>query len=498
MTSRRHCLKTAAALGSSLALPALAHIDPPPAASAPTVPRPGAKPPRPATAATPAASAAASATTPTVAPLPAQPMRPWQNWSGLQRCEAAWLLPTSEEQLAASLPALKGPLRCVGAGHSFTALVPTPGTLISLDRLSGIVELDRAAMTVRVKAGTRLGALARELDAQGLALHNQPDIDVQTLAGALSTGTHGTGLTLPALHAEVQALRLLTAQGELKELSRLKNPELFDAARVSLGALGVITEYTLRVRPRYMLRRKVWLERTEALLERAPALAREHRHFELYVLPFTGYAAGISHVEVPEGKPDRPHSADEDVLADLQKLRDWLGRWPGLRRWAAAKLIDPAQTEHALDWSHKLLSTARPTRFNEAEVHLPREQGLACLREVVTQLEKRNDVFFPLEFRWVRADHAWLSPFFERDSCSVAVHAKAGEAHDYLLSEIGPIFRRHGGRPHWGKLHALTARELAALYPRFKDFQQLREQLDPQGRLLNAHLRQIFGGASHA
>ena len=496
MTSRRHCLKTAAALSGSLALPALAQTEAPSAAStasAAAARRPAARPSPPAAA--PATSASAA---PAVAPLSAQAPRPWQNWSGLQRCEAAWLLPTTEEQLAASLPTLKGPLRCVGAGHSFTALVPTPGTLISLDRLSGIAEIDKAAMTVRVKAGTRLGTLARELDAQGLALHNQPDIDVQTLAGALSTGTHGTGLTLPALHAEVQALRLLTPQGELKELSRLKDPELFDAARVSLGALGVITEYTLRVRPRYMLRRKVWLERTETLLERAPALAREHRHFELYVLPFTGYAAGITHVEAPEGKPERPHSADEDVLADLQKLRDWLGRWPQLRRWAAAKLIDPAQTEHALDWSYKLLSTARPTRFNETEYHLPREQGLACLREVVARLEQRNEVFFPLEFRWVRADHAWLSPFFERDSCSVAVHAKAGEAHGYLLGEIGPVFQRHGGRPHWGKLHGLTARELATLYPRFKDFQQVREQLDPRGRMLNAHLQQLFAGASHA
>lgn len=498
MTTRRHCLKTAAALSSSLALPALAQTEAVSAASAAAnaaaAPRPRApaRPPAPA----PAASVPTAAPAPAVPPLAAQPPRAWQNWSGLQRCEAAWLLPTSEEQLAASLPALKGPLRCVGAGHSFTALVPTSGTLISLDRLSGIVEVDKAAMTVRVKAGTRLGALARELDAQGLALHNQPDIDVQTLAGALSTGTHGTGLTLPALHAEIQALRLLTPQGEVKVISRLQNPELFDAARVSLGALGIITEYTLRVRPRYMLRRKVWLERTEALLERAPALAREHRHFELYVLPFTGYAAGITHIEVPEGKPERPHSADEDVLADLQKLRDWLGRWPQMRRWAASKLIDPAQTELAQDWSHKLLSTARPTRFNETEYHLPREQGLPCLRAVVAQLEKRNEVFFPLEFRWVRADHAWLSPFFERDSCSVAVHAKAGEAHDYLLSEIGPIFQRHGGRPHWGKLHTLTARELTALYPRFKDFQQLREQLDPQGRLLNAHLQQVFAGGA--
>jgi len=427
------------------------------------------------------------------APAPAA-VRPWQNWSGLQRCEPkAWLIPESEAQLQALLPGSQGTLRCVGAGHSFTALVPTDANLVSLDKLSGIVAVDKAAATVKVRAGTRLAQLARELDAHGLALHNQPDIDVQTLAGALATGTHGTGLTLPALHAEVQALRLVTPQGELRECSATQNAELFDAARVSLGALGVITEYTLRVRPRYMLRRKVWLERTEALLEKAPELARQHRHFELYVLPFTGYSAGILHDEVAGSTPERPHSADEDVLRDLRRLRDWLGRWPEMRRWAAAKLIDPAQVEHAQDWSHRLLSTVRPTRFNESEYHLPREAGIACLKDVLRTLEQRNEVFFPIEFRFIRADSAWLSPFFERDSCSVAAHAAAGEAHEYLIKELGPVFRRHGGRPHWGKLHDLDARQVAALYPRFADFQRLRQAIDPQGRMLNAHLAQLFG-----
>nr|WP_316643338.1 D-arabinono-1,4-lactone oxidase [uncultured Roseateles sp.] len=432
------------------------------------------------------------------APKPAGP-KPWQNWSGIQQCQARqWLMPADEAQLAEAIAGAPGPLRCVGAGHSFSALVPTDGTLISLDKLTGIIAIDKATSTVRVRAGTRLAQLARELHGQGLALHNQPDIDVQTLAGALATGTHGTGLTLPALHDEVQALRLVTPAGEVKEASRLLNPELFDAARVSLGSLGVITEYTLRVRPRHMLARRVWLEPTAGLLEKAPELARQHRHFEMYVLPFTGYSAGITHSEVAEGPAQHPGSADENVLRDLQRLRDWLGRWPDLRRWTAAKLIDPAQTEFAQDWSWRLLSTVRPTRFNESEYHLPREAGIACLKDILATLERRNDIFFPIEFRFIRGDGAWLSPFHGRDSCSVATHALQGEAYQYLIAELGPVFKRHGGRPHWGKLHDLNLKDLRTLYPRFADFQRVRESVDPQGRMLNAHLRQLFVGAANA
>ncbi|HEV6965318.1 MULTISPECIES: D-arabinono-1,4-lactone oxidase [Roseateles] len=456
MTARRDVLKGAAALGLASGLPGHAQPSPP------------------------------------AAPAP----RKWQNWSGSAQCQPnRWLLPADEGELARLLPQSPAPLRCVGAGHSFTALVPTAGSLLSLDRVSGLVSVDKARHLVRVRAGTRLGQLARLLDAQDLALHNQPDVDVQSLAGALATGTHGTGAELPALHAHVQGLRLVTPAGEVLEISRDRDPELLAAAQVSLGALGVISEFTLAVRPRFMLRRRLWVAPTDELLQQAPELASKHRHFEMFVLPFTGYAAAVTHDEVAPGAADVSKAPDEDVLADLRKLRDWLGRWPELRRWAAAKLVRRAAPENATDWSWRLLSTVRPTRFNESEYHLPREQGIACLREIVQTLERRNEVFFPIEFRHVKGDTAWLSPFHGRDSCSVACHAAHGEAYDYLVSELGPVFRRHAGRPHWGKLHDLGAAQLQALYPRFADFQALRRRLDPEGKMLNAHLGQLFGGA---
>lgn len=442
----------------------------------------------------------ASAPAPSTAPAitPQTPPARWQNWSGLQQCQPRRrFVPADEAELAQALrdaPAGTA-LRCVGAGHSFVPLVPTDQWLVSLDRLSGVAR-GPAEGTALVQGGTRLAVASRQLDALGLALPNLPDIDVQSYAGAISTGTHGTGRELPALHAEVQALRLVTARGDVLECSAAKNPALLAAARVSLGSLGVITQAQVRVVPAYDLHRRVWLEPAMQLLERAPELARQHRNFEFYYLPFTGYAAGITHDVDTSGTVLTAQAADEDILRDLRRLRDWLGFSPALRRKVAGWLIDPHQTEDARNRAWRLLATQRPTRFNESEYHVPAEAGVACVKEVIAALEKRNEVFFPLEFRYVAADDAWLSPFHQRASCSIAVHAAADEAHGYLLSEIGPIFRRHGGRPHWGKLHDLGAAELAALYPRFKDFLALRQELDPQGRFLNPHLRQLFGVAA--
>lgn len=418
----------------------------------------------------------------------------WSNWSGIESCKAAKLLaPSSEAQLAAAMSTAQWPVRVFGAGHSFTGLVPTTGTLISLDAMSGIVSHDVTASTVTVKAGTRLAQLSRELDAVGLGLHNLPDIDVQSLAGAMSTATHGTGAQLRALHAEVKSMRVVTSSGKIVEFDESKDRELLQAAQVSLGALGAVSEVCLHVRPAFRLERRVWLLPLEQLLAQAQALAEKHRHFEFYYLPFTGYAAAITHDITTNTTVEHPDGADEDMLRDLKRLRDWLQSMPSVRRWVAQKMIDPNQTMHAVDRSYKLLSTPRPTKFNETECHVPREMGIDCVKAIIQRLEQRNDVYFPLEFRFVKGDDAWLSPFYKRDSVSIAVHALQGEHYEYLVNELAPIFRRYNGRPHWGKLHGHVAQDFSALYPRWKDFLELRKQFDPDGRMLNPHLKRLFG-----
>lgn len=432
--------------------------------------------------AAPAASAASSAPP------------PWQNWSGVQRAQpSARPIPASEAELAALLARTRGEVRVAGAGHSFSALVPTTGTLVSLDRLSGIVRIDKAAMTATVHAGTRLGTLARALDAEGFALPNLPDIDAQTLAGAIATGTHGTGAQLPAVHDGVVGARLVRPDGQVVELAGTRDADALAAVRVSLGSLGVVSQITLRVVPAFNLRRKVWLQPIDDLLRDAPALAAKHRHFEMFILPFTGYGAAVMH-EVYEGNDMLlPSAAEDEMLADLRRLRDWLGRFPALRTWAAQRFIDPGQTEEARERAHRLLSTVRSSRFNETEWHVPAENGIACLRQVIDAIHQHNVAFYPIEFRWVRGDGAWLSPFHGRDSCSIALHAAAGESYDYLVQIGATLCQAHGGRPHWGKMHPLAASALAPLYPRWRDFLALRQSFDPQGRMLNDHLRSLFG-----
>lgn len=418
----------------------------------------------------------------------------WRNWSGIRHSyPTERLSPSTEEELAQILKTAPAPIRAVGAGHSFMPLVPTDGTLLSLDSMAGIVAVDGDEVTV--KAGTRLGDLGPLLAGHGRAMANLPDINKQSLGGALATATHGTGKALPALHGTVTALRLVTPEGMVIDCDATKNKDLFDAARVSLGSLGIISQARIRTIANRRLHRRVWLESFEETLAQAEARWRAHRNFEFYAVPFTGLAANITHDETDEAARPRGPETDSQFLEALKVLRNLFGFSNAVRR-AAAQLVlwdAEAHPEEAVDEGWKLLSTDRPVRFNEMEFHLPADEQLATLREVVAAIEAhRPDVFFPIEARRIAPDDAWLSPFQGGERGSIAVHCYYKDEWEFLFALIEPILRRHGGRPHWGKLNSLKTADFAALYPRFKDFADLRRQLDPQGRMLNPYLRGVF------
>ena len=417
----------------------------------------------------------------------------WSNWSGLEHAyPARRAAPTDEAELANLLPAAATPIRPVGSGHSFTALVPTEGTLLSLDRLSGLVRHD--ATTATVRAGTRLSALGPLLAGIGQEMPNLPDINKQTLAGGLATGTHGTGKGFKALHGEVTALRLVLPDGSVAECSRDQRPELFHAVRVGLGAFGVLTEVTLQNRPLTRVRKVVTLVDTEQMLRDWPALAEKHRNAEFLVLPFTGKSALITHDVTDE--PVRPRGPDQDAstLMDLKRLRDLFEFTPALRRRAAQAAMADIPPEVAVDEGWKLLSNERPVRFKEMEYHLPIAEQVGALREIIARIERdAPGVFFPIEARIIAPDDAWLSPFHERESGSIAVHAFYKEDHDWMYRLVEPVLREAGGRPHWGKLHSLGAAELRGLYSRFDEANAVRRAVDPQGRMVNPFLQRIFG-----
>ena len=417
----------------------------------------------------------------------------WKNWSGIQHAYPArrWA-PRSLDELAERIGAMPAPLRAVGAGHSFSPLVPTAGTLLTLDALHGVVSHDPVPRTVRVHAGTRLVELGPALAQLGQAMPNLPDINKQSLAGAIATATHGTGRTLQALHGQVRWLQLVSAEGQVLECSREQNSELFHAARVGLGMFGILTQVELVNQPLRRIRKRTYVLPTEEAIARFPELIAQHRNVEFYAVPFTGLSAVITADETDAPVKPRGPDQDTETLLSLKQLRDLCGFSTALRRRVAQAAFKDAPPEEVVDEGWKLLSSERTLPFNELEYHFPIESQLSALQEVLEKIERhRPDVFFPIEVRTVAADDAWLSPFNRGETGSVAVHAYYRDDYRFLLELIEPIFRRHDGRPHWGKLNSLRGADFAAMYPRFRDALAVREQLDPRGRLLNDYLKSL-------
>ncbi|MBE7637763.1 FAD-binding protein [Sneathiella sp. P13V-1] len=421
--------------------------------------------------------------------------RQWSNWSGIEVATPGQIAaPGSIDELADVLKTSEGRVRPVGSGHSFTGLVPSNGTIVDISKFAGIEEHDQASETAIMGAGTRLRHAARLLDEVGLGFHNLPDIDVQTLAGSFATGTHGTGAKLKALHDHAYGMTLVTPTGQVLDITRDKDPELFAAAKVSLGALGVITHYKLQLRENYSLRRRLWVEETQKIVERAEEGFAKHRNYEFFYVPNASLAADLSHDEYDGDVEGLPPEEDSNEMLDALKLfRDHLGWWPWLRQTVLEAAFPRGQVEDVNEIYWKMLATTRTLKFNEMEYHIPVENGFAAFREISQILGKNPSNYFPMEVRKTAHDDAWLSPFNDGDRISLAVHAAHSEDYSFFFTELEPVFRKYGGRPHWGKLHSLGYEELTDLYPRLRDFNEIRRSLDPEGKFLNSHLAKIFG-----
>ncbi len=392
------------------------------------------------------------------------------------------------------LAATTGPVRPVGAGHSFSPLVPTEGTLVSLGRLSGIVDHDADSLQATLWAGTRLGDIGQPLEELGQALINMPDIDEQSLAGSLATATHGTGAAIGCMSDFVVGLELLDARGELNWCDGDNNPELFQAAKVSLGALGIVTRVRLQnTAPHRLQRKTVWRECDE-MVAVAEELADRHRNFELYYIPFSGMGFTDAH-DLTDKPPASTEKLDgNEGVQDLKLARDWLETMPRLRELILGGYARTLDDEVTIASSWKNYASERNVRFNEMEYHLPRENGIQALIEVRQAIESQHpEVFFPIEFRYVKGDDIWLSPFYRQDSCSIAVHRYFEEDFQPYFRTIEPILRKYRGRPHWGKLNTLGREDFRRLYPRWSDFEAVRREIDPEGRFLNDYLAGLFG-----
>lgn len=427
---------------------------------------------------------------------------PWSNWSGNQQCQPTKrLVARSAEQVSDIVKSASGTIRCVGAGHSFSPLVPTDETILSLARLRGVKKIDKVTKQVELGAGTMLSQIGDPLWDAGLGLINMPDINTQSLAGAISTSTHGTGSALGSMSSDVTELEIVDAHGQIIRCNSDHNADVFNAARNNLGALGVVTSISIQARDKYYLSEQSWMLSTEEALASAQQLRDENRHFEMYAFPHADYMLMITINEV-----DKPSDKTEAELANnaqtseesdksfrtMVKLTDNL---PWIKSFILNRSLGGVEPTQRADRSYRVFGNLRNIRFNEMEYTVPADKGEECLREIMATIKKENiDVVFPLEYRYVKADDIHLSQFYERDGCSISCHNFQGRDYKKYFAAIEPIFKKYQGRPHWGKIHTLDSKELSALYPRWSDFQKVRKEMDPNGIFLNQHLRAIFNG----
>ncbi|AUX74981.1 D-arabinono-1,4-lactone oxidase [Sinorhizobium fredii] len=404
----------------------------------------------------------------------------WRNWVGNQSCIVRHRgVPESEAELAEMVREATSAglnVRCAGSGHSFTPVALTSGLHLTLSGMQGVTQIDQARKRISVSAGTTINQLGKALKPNGLSLINQGDIDSQALAGALTTGTHGTGASLGNMASQIVGMRLVQPDGSILVVDET-TPDLLEASRVSVGMLGVISEITLQVMDSYNLHEKLWRCDFDECMEQHDELAAKHRHFGFFWCP------------VPESRhcyclPDTSSVSTTEKTADVceMKVIDITERPP----------MDGAFERIA--YSSEIYPIEYVPNFHELEYAVPVAHGKEAVRAVrQLMLEKHPTCIYPIEYRFTAGDSGWISPFFEQDSITLSVSGEPGTDYWDYLKDVDTILRQYGSRPHWGKLHFLGAEDVTALYPRSGDFRALRAKVDPEGRFLNDHLRQLFG-----
>jgi L-gulono-1,4-lactone dehydrogenase len=427
----------------------------------------------------------------------------WTNWAGDQRCSPEVVEePVDEHGVAAALAratAAGRSVRVAGAGHSFTDAACTDGHMLRLARMNGLMAANTETGLAWVQGGATIHELGPQLAERGLALENQGDVDPQTIAGAIATATHGTGARYPNISAQVVRLRLVTAAGEAVECSAEDDPDLFRAARVGLGALGVVTRVALRCAPLYTLRRTDSPQPLDDVLERLNEHVDRSERFELFVFPYTRTA--LTRTTERTDDPPRPPWRLAKWLNDVvfeNRLFELFLRAGRLAPFAIPRinrrLAGLVRTSERVDRSYRVYANPRLVRFTEMEYALPRAAGREALERVMALIERhRLPISFPIEFRFVAADDAFLSPAAGRDTAYIAVHVYRPMEHETYFRAVESIMREYDGRPHWGKRHYRTAADLAPAYPDWDRFQAVRERLDPRRRFRNDYVDRVLG-----
>lgn len=429
----------------------------------------------------------------------------WRNWARteavrphrVERPADAGAVQRAVQAAAASRLRVKP----VGSGHSFTGIAVAPDVQLDLADLSGVVDADVATGRVTLRAGTALHQLPELLAPFGLAMANMGDIDRQTIAGATSTGTHGTGLAFGGLATQIVAAKLVTGTGEVLRVSETERPDLLPAVRLGLGALGILVEVTLQLVPRFVLHA---LERQEPfglVLDEWMDRVRSRDHFEFYWFPHTDTALTKTNTRLPGDAPRTPLGRlsrwiDDELLANGAFRAMCLhGHLQPNVTPTLARLVDRfTGNRDFTDFAPNVFTTHRAVRFREMEYAIPLEAIPDAVREVRALIERKGwRISFPIEVRAAASDDNWLSTAYGRETGYIAVHRYFREDPTEYFRAVEAIMRGYGGRPHWGKMHTQTAATLREVYPRFDDFLRVRDELDPERRFANPYLDRVLG-----
>ena len=429
-------------------------------------------------------------------------MPTWKNWAGNQKSRPSIVeMPSSEADVIAVVKRAvsnRQRIKVVGSGHSFTGIAVPDEVLIDLSNLNQIVctNLDHGLVTVQ--AGIVLSDLNKHLESQHLSMPNLGDVTYQTLAGAVSTSTHGTGLNRTGLAAQIDSFRMVTASGETIVCDRSQNAEIFHCGRVSLGALGVITEFTLKVVPAFNLRALEQPVRIDDVLNNFTRLIEENDFFEFYWVPHTKWAL------------TKANNVTLDPVDSPGRFRTWynkmflenyafgvlcrIGRlFPQLIPRLATILPSTGRNEY-VNISHRIFSSKRLVKFYEMEYSIALDSLAPALREVMKMVDDRGfRVSFPVEVRCTDGDDIPFSTSTGRRSAYIAVHMFKGSKYSEYFAAVEAILRKYEGRPHWGKIHNLDASDISSLYPEYQRFIEVRNQLDPEGVFTNDYLRRVLG-----
>ncbi|MCS6905768.1 MAG: D-arabinono-1,4-lactone oxidase [Bacteroidia bacterium] len=428
-------------------------------------------------------------------------MRPLiQNWSGILQFRPQNLFfPSSLEEIISIVKSAKGKkIRVIGSCHSWPPLIETEEIVISLKNFQGIEHLDKEKRQATVRAGTQLRYLGHLLYTHGLAMENLGDIDEQSIAGAISTGTHGTGQSFGIIATQVIEITLITAKGEIVTCSNEKEPNLFKAAQVSLGTLGIIALVKLQLVPAYNLECIKSKENFETCLSKVDQYRNQHRNYEFFWFPYSDIVCNkflnLTDKQ-PENKPIKKFLVDVVYENGVFKLASEVARiFPNFSPSISQLGAKGISVQKEVHYSHKIYASSRLVRFNEMEYALPAEKGPQAMRELKAWIEKNQiQVHFPVEYRYTKGDDIWLSPAYERDSCFIAVHMYKGMPYQKYFEGVEEILLSYQGRPHWGKLHTQKAEYLSQVYPKLKEFLSWRQSLDPEQIFLNSYLKELLG-----